>query len=60
MIVVLDTNILARGAISQGTAVSAILDAWIAGAFTLAISTHVLTELSRTLHLFPSLLRCQA
>jgi putative PIN family toxin of toxin-antitoxin system len=49
VIVVLDTNILARGAISRATAVSAIIDAWIAGEFTLATSTHILAELGRVL-----------
>lgn len=49
MIVVLDTNILARGSISIGTAVAAIIAAWRAGLFTLVISTHILDELTRTL-----------
>ena len=49
MIVLLDTNILARGAISRATAVSAILDAWLAGAFTLAMTPHILDEVARTL-----------
>ena len=49
MIVVLDTNILARGSISHGTAVSAIIDAWRANRFTLVVSAHILDELTRTL-----------
>ena len=49
MIVVLDTNILARGSISHGTAVATIIDAWRAKRFTLALSTHILDELTRTL-----------
>lgn len=49
MIVVLDTNILARGSISHGTAVSAIIDAWRAQRFTLVVSPHILDELTRTL-----------
>jgi putative PIN family toxin of toxin-antitoxin system len=49
VIVVLDANILARSALSRTTAVSAIIDAWRAQAFTLAISTHIMAEMARTL-----------
>ncbi|MBI3910855.1 MAG: putative toxin-antitoxin system toxin component, PIN family [Armatimonadetes bacterium] len=49
MIVVLDTNILARGSISRGTAVAAIIDAWRAKQFTLLLSAHILDELTHTL-----------
>ena len=49
MIVVLDTNILARASISHNTAVSAIFDAWRADRFTLVLSTHIVDELTRTL-----------
>jgi predicted nucleic acid-binding protein len=49
VIVVPDANVLARGALSRTTAVSAIIDAWRAAAFTLAISTHIMTEMARTL-----------
>jgi putative PIN family toxin of toxin-antitoxin system len=49
VIVVLDANILARGALNRTTAVSAILDAWRADTFALAISTHIMAETARTL-----------
>jgi len=49
VIVVLDTNILARGSISRNTAVSAILDAWRDEQYILALSEHILNELTRTL-----------
>lgn len=49
MIVVLDTNILARGSISQNTAVSEIIDALRAERFILVVSAHILDELTRTL-----------
>lgn len=49
MIVVLDSNVLARASISHGTAVSAIIDAWRDERFSLVVSTHLLDELTRTL-----------
>ena len=49
MIAVLDTNVLVRGSISHRTVVATIIDAWLDGAFTLAVSSHLLDEVSRTL-----------
>lgn len=49
--VVLDTNVLASGFVSQGSATppAQLLDAWRAGAFTLVVSEHILMELAQTL-----------
>lgn len=46
----LDTNILASGFVQEhgATAPVQLLDAWLAGAFTLLLSQHVLEELQRT------------
>jgi uncharacterized protein len=49
VIVVLDTNILARGSISEGTAVAAIIQSWRANRFTVAVSRHILDELAHAL-----------
>jgi putative PIN family toxin of toxin-antitoxin system len=46
--VVLDTNILASGAISATGTVSNILDAWRSGQFKVIVSTPILDELERT------------
>jgi uncharacterized protein len=47
--VVLDTNILASGAISAADTVSRILDEWRSGKFRVIVSAPILDELSRTL-----------
>ena len=49
MIVVQDTNLLARASISRNTAVSARWDLWLANGYTLVVSAHILGELMRTL-----------
>ena len=49
MKVVLDTNILASGAISAAGTVSRIIDAWRSGQFRLIVSAPILEELERTL-----------
>jgi uncharacterized protein len=46
---VLDTNILASGAISATGTVSTIVDAWRSGQFRVIVSTPILAELERTL-----------
>lgn len=46
---VLDTNVLASGALSASTPPGQILDAWRDGQFELIISQHILDELIRTL-----------
>lgn len=46
---VLDTNILASGAIARRGTIAAILDAWRGQAFTLIVSQVILAELGRTL-----------
>ncbi len=46
---VLDTNILASGAIARRGTIAAILDAWRGQAFTLIVSQLILAELGRTL-----------
>jgi putative PIN family toxin of toxin-antitoxin system len=46
--VVLDTNILASGAISATGTVSRILDAWRSGQFSVIVSAPILDELERT------------
>jgi uncharacterized protein len=48
MKVVLDTNILASGAISSTGTVSAILDAWRSGQFKVLVPVPILDELERT------------
>jgi putative PIN family toxin of toxin-antitoxin system len=49
MKVVLDTNILASGAISAAGTVSTIVDAWRSGQFKVIVSAPILDELERTL-----------
>jgi putative PIN family toxin of toxin-antitoxin system len=49
MKVVLDTNILASGAISAAGTVSTIVDAWRSGQFKVIVSAPSLDELERTL-----------
>lgn len=49
MILVLDTNVLAAGAISRSSVPAKLLAAWHEGWFSLAISDHILAELRRTL-----------
>jgi putative PIN family toxin of toxin-antitoxin system len=49
MKVVLDTNILASGAISPAGTVSRILDEWRSGTFRVIVSSPMLAELERTL-----------
>jgi putative PIN family toxin of toxin-antitoxin system len=49
MKVVLDTNILASGAISATGTVSTIVDAWRSGQFRVIVSALILDELERTL-----------
>jgi uncharacterized protein len=49
MKVVLDTNILASGAISATGTLSTILDAWRSGQFQVIVSVPILEELERTL-----------
>jgi putative PIN family toxin of toxin-antitoxin system len=49
MKVVLDTNILASGAISAAGTVSRIIDAWRSGQFRVIVSAPILVELERTL-----------
>lgn len=49
MRVVLDTNVLASGALAHSGAIAQILDAALAGAFQLALSLEILIELERTL-----------
>jgi len=46
---VLDTNVLASGAIAQSGAVALVLDGVASGAFQLVLSDEILTELERTL-----------
>jgi putative PIN family toxin of toxin-antitoxin system len=46
--VVLDTNILASGAISSTGTVSTIVDAWRSGQFKVIVSSPILEELART------------
>jgi predicted nucleic acid-binding protein len=50
MLVVLDTNVLASGFLHSNptSATVLLIDLWRAGIFPLAISQHILTELSRT------------
>ena len=48
MRVVLDTNVLAPGFTSGGSASSRLVDHWRAGAYALVVSEHVLAELART------------
>ena len=48
MKVVLDTNILASGAISAAGTVSRIVDSWRRGQFTVIVSVPILDELSAT------------
>jgi putative PIN family toxin of toxin-antitoxin system len=48
MKVVLDTNILASGAISTTGTLSAIMDAWRSGQFKVIVSAPILEELERT------------
>lgn len=48
--VVLNANTLASGAIAPpGGTLATIVDSWLAGAFDVALSTHILGELERTL-----------
>jgi uncharacterized protein len=47
-VVVLDTNILASGAISSTGTVSNIVDAWRSGQFRVIVSSPILDELART------------
>jgi uncharacterized protein len=49
MKVVLDTNILASGAISAAGTLSTIVDAWRSGQFKVIVSVPILEELKRTL-----------
>lgn len=49
MRVVLDTNVLASGAITSTGTLASILDAWADGVFDLVISHELLAELARTL-----------
>jgi putative PIN family toxin of toxin-antitoxin system len=49
MKVVLDTNILASGAISAAGTLSKIIDAWRNGTFRVIVSAPILAELERTL-----------
>jgi putative PIN family toxin of toxin-antitoxin system len=49
MKVVLDTNILASGAISATGTLSTIVDAWRSGQFKVIVSVPILEELERTL-----------
>jgi uncharacterized protein len=49
MKVVLDTNILASGAISATGTLSTIMDAWRSGQFKVIVSVPILAELERTL-----------
>jgi putative PIN family toxin of toxin-antitoxin system len=49
MKVVLDTNILASGAISATGTLSTIMDAWRSGQFQVIVSVPILAELERTL-----------
>jgi len=46
---VLDTNVLASGLISAGTAPGHLLSLWEANAFELTVSHHIMVELERTL-----------
>lgn len=46
---VLDTNVLASGALATGGAVARVLDLALAGAFQLVVSAGILVELERTL-----------
>jgi putative PIN family toxin of toxin-antitoxin system len=46
--VVLDTNMLASGAISATGTLSRIIDAWRGGTFSVIVSTPILEELERT------------
>jgi putative PIN family toxin of toxin-antitoxin system len=48
MKVVLDTNILASGAISATGTLSRVIDAWRSGQFKVIVSTPILDELERT------------
>lgn len=47
---VLDTNILASGALTSSTIPGLILDEWRDGQFELVISLHIINELERTLN----------
>jgi uncharacterized protein len=49
MKVVLDTNILASGAISANGTLSTLVDAWRSGQFKVIVSVPILEELERTL-----------
>jgi len=46
--VVLDTNVLAAGFVRPEPAPGQLLAAWLAGAYMLIVSDHILTELART------------
>jgi len=47
--VVLDTNILVSGTVTASTPPGQILNAWHDGQFELVVSTHILSEVERTL-----------
>lgn len=49
MIVVIDTNVLASAFICPGSTPNRLLTLWLGGAFTLAVSEHILAERQRTL-----------
>lgn len=49
IIAVLDTNVLASGFVRPGPTPGQLLGAWRRGAYTLAVSEHIIAELTRTL-----------